>query len=118
MENTVTMSLEEYTKLVVENTMLKNKIEGLKLQAEKNVVERIREHLIDNLNKEETLKFLDASDKVLLNKFSEDYSWTWDSIARQSLVMSPEEVRNCAVFQIKKMLNAHLGYLTEKEDAQ
>lgn len=118
MDNTVTMSLEEYTAIIKENILLKNKIEGLKRNAYRNIDEHIHDGSISTLNKEQALAWLDRSAKDLLDKFSSNYSWTWESIANDCLVMSVEEIKTCVVERIKSQINSRLNDLiSEEQDA-
>lgn len=118
MDNTVTMSLEEYTAIIKENILLKNKIEGLKRNAYRNIDEHIHDGSIRTLNKEQALAWLDRSAKDLLDKFSFNSSWTWESIANDCLVMSVEEIKTCVVERIKSQINSRLNDLISEEQQQ
>lgn len=115
MDNTVTMSLEEYTAIIKENILLKNKIEGLKRNAYRSIDEHIHDGSIRSLSKAEALAWLDKKDNELLDKFSSNYTWTWENIANDCLVMSVEEIKSCVVDRIKSQINCRLNDLIEIE---
>lgn len=115
MENQVTMSLEEYTKLVLEKQKLEIQLNSLKRRAESKIEEEIKDSLINNLSKEETVQWLSSDPKSLLSKFG-PYSWTYTSIANDVLILKEEEVKDMAVTLITKMLNSHLNDILEKEN--
>ena len=119
MESEVRMTLEEYTALIKENILLKNKLDGLKRQARQNVDEKIKDSLINNLDKESTIKWLAENDqKKLLKEFTADYSWYWEEIARASYVLTAEDVKHLVVEEIHSMLNSHLQDIQYKEQEQ
>lgn len=116
MDNTVTMSLEDYTNLIKENILLKAKIDGLKRNATNALEDQILDSRINTLNKEEALRWLDANNKELIEKFSSASSWRFESIARECLVLDKEEVKTLCCELIKRMINSRLQDLIAAEN--
>lgn len=118
MENVVTMSLEEYTKLIIENNNLKLVISNYKREALRKVDEEIRESKINSIQtSEEVKKYLNLSDERLLNEFTSVYSWTWKSIADNCYnVFTAQEIKDMATAEIKRMLDERLKDLLDKEE--
>lgn len=114
MENTVTLTLEKYEEIITENILLKNKIEGLKLQADELIIDEILDGKIGSINDIEVIKnSMLLSDNKLLNEYTHGYSWTWRSISSKCIVLSEREVEQRAVSLIKKMLDERLQDLFE-----
>lgn len=115
MENTVSMSLEEYTKIILEKQKLELQLRALEQKAERRIEEEINDSLIYNLNKEDTISWIKEEDhNKLLNQFG-PYSWTYSSIASDVLVFSEQEIKNMTITVIMKLLNSHLNDLLESE---
>lgn len=104
MENQVTMSLEDYTKLIEENTKFKLALSGFKRKARNSIEDRINRSQIDKLTQAQAqyyISLLHAPDKdniqKVLNDLTNSYSWTWGEIAEESYIMSTAEVKEMAV---------------------
>ena len=116
-ENIVTMSLEDYTKLVIENNDLKRLIEGIREKAQSEIEEKIMNSRISNLNtKEEVKNWFDKEGYILLDKFTNGYSYTWERISKDTYgIVKIEEVKTMAVSIVKDCLNERLNEIIEDE---
>ena len=114
----VTMTLQEYTDLIIQIHDLKNIVAGYKLRITKAVKEEIREDQINSIETATECELkLSLSDDTLLKEFSSDYSWRWESISQDNFgILSPDQVKNCAVTTIKRILSSRLKDLREKEE--
>lgn len=117
MEGQVTLSLKEYTDLVIENNNLKRLVSQYQRRIENDVEEEIYSSRIQAVSSiEEVKQLLDADDKKLLEKFTSSYSWSWRNISDKNFnVNTEQEVREIAVKIIKKQLDYRLEDLLEKE---
>lgn len=117
MEGQVTLSLKEYTDLVIENNNLKRLVSQYQRRIENDVDEEIYSSRINALSSiEEVKQWLDADDKKLLEKFTSGYSWSWRNISDKNFnVNTEQEVREIAVKIIKKQLDYQLQDLLERE---
>ena len=117
MEGQVTLSLKEYTDLVIENNNLKRLVSQYQRRIENEVEEQIYSSRINALSSiEEVKQWLDADDKKLLEKFTSNYSWNWQTISDRNFnVNTAQEVKEIAVVIIKKQLDCQLQDLLEKE---
>ena len=116
--NMVTLSLEEYTKLIIENHDLKGVVAGYKRKVEADVDEELHLNYIDSIKtKAECWKWLSSSDEELLKKFSDGYSWRWESISERNYgICSTAQVKNIAVMLIKRRLNERIADVTDEEE--
>lgn len=114
-ENVVTMSLDDYTKLIIENHNLKQTLLGIKKKVKRDVEETIYYVKISSINsKDEVIKLLDADENTLLSKFTENYDWTWRNISeRNNDIVDAQEVKEMAIAEIKHLLHERLGDLSE-----
>ena len=108
------MSLEEYTKIILEKQKLELQLKALSKKAERKI-EEVKDSLINNLNKEDTIKWLNEETKKLLSQFG-PYSWTYTSIANDILIINEQEVKDMTVTVITRMLNSHLNDILEREE--
>jgi hypothetical protein len=116
--NMVTISLEEYTKMVVELHDLKGLVAGYKRKIARCVEEEIHYSAIESIGTTtECWNLLSSSDESLLRKFTNDYSWRWESISRDNFdILTPQQTKDTAVGLIKKAISDRLQQLKEKED--
>ena len=114
-QNQVTMSLEEYTNIILEKQKLELKLKALQIKAERKIEEEVKDGLINNLSKEDTIKWLNENPKKLLSQFG-PYSWAFTSIANDILIFSEQELKDAAVAVILKMLNSHLNDILATEE--
>lgn len=117
MDNVVTMSLEEYTKLVVENTNLKMQLAGLKKKSIDKAFEEIKDSAIDRIPTIDVCqKALSAGVDTLLGNYASSYSWTWRSIANDSYgLFNEQEIKELVAGEIKKRIDCKCKELIEKE---
>lgn len=110
MENTVTLSLKDYTDLILENNNLKNLVKKYQRKVEEDVEDKIYESRIAALNSiDEVNKLLDVDADSLLSKFTNNYSWTWDNISNDNYgIVDETTVKEMAVSKIKMLLNYRL----------
>lgn len=99
MENQVTMSLEDYTKLIEENTKLRLVLSKLKRKAKSSIEENISYDQIKKLTQAQAQYYIsllhsgDINDVTRArNDLTHAYSWTWKDIAEESYIMSTSEV--------------------------
>lgn len=120
MENTVTMSLEDYKKLIEENIELKTILKCLKKKAEELIEEKIRDGEINRLNSEKCKEFLnDKNEYTLLKTFTSGYDWTWKNIASECYVLTEKEVKEIALEEIACRLRDRLSdALYEEENSK
>ena len=118
MENQVILSLEDYTKLITENALLKNKMEGLKHRAKTQIEDDIKANLINNMPKEKVISYLEEENKkkVLNDLYSYNSSWHWESLASQHIVITPQEAQEMAYGIIVKCLESRLSDINSKEE--
>lgn len=114
MENQVTMSLEEYTEIILEKQRLELKLKALIKEAERKIEEVVMDSLINDLDKEDTEKWLKEDPKKLLAQFGPS-TWRLTSIASDTLVFNETEIRDMTVTIILEMLNSHLNDILERE---
>ena len=117
MDSVVTMSLEEYTKLVVENTTLKNKLQALKSKAIDKAFEEIHDSYIERIpTSEDAIKYMEYSVEALLGKFASTYSWTWRNIASESYgIVTEAEIKELTASEIKQRIDYRCKDLIESE---
>ena len=117
MEAVVTMSLDEFKDLIIENTSLKNMLSNLKRKITDRSFDEIRDSYIDNIKtSNEAIQYLDYNDDKILEKFASSYSYTWRSISNDTYnVMSEKEIKQLVVSEIKKRINAKYVELKESE---
>ena len=118
MDNVVTMSLEEYTKLVVENTNLKMQLSNLKKKSIDRAFDEIKDSTIDRIQSiEECKKALKLSLNSILSNYSSSYSWTWRSIANDSYgLFTEQEIEELVASEIKKRIDEKCKELIAKEN--
>ncbi len=104
MENQVTMSLEDYTKLIEENTKFKLALSGFKRKARKSIENEISHDQIKKLTQAQAQYYISLSHSAdkddrqrVLSELTHAYSWTWGEIADESYIMSTDEVKEMAV---------------------
>ena len=116
--NMVTISLEDYTKMVVELHDLKGLVAGYKRKISRCTEEEIHYSAIESIGTTtECWNLLSNSDDTLLRKFTNDYSWRWESISRDNFdILTPQQVKDTAVGLIKRAISDRLQQLKEKED--
>jgi len=116
--NMVTLSLEEYTKMVIELHDLRGLVAGYRRKIKNRVQEEIHYSSIESIGSTtECWSLLSSSDDSLLSKFSSNYSWRWKDIAEENFnIMSETQVKNSAVSLIKEAISDRLKELKEKED--
>lgn len=117
MDSVVTMSLEEYTKIVVENTNLKMQLAGLKKKSIDKAFLEIKDSAIDRIPTIDVCqKVLSAGVDTLLGNYASSYSWTWRSIAEDSYgLFSEQEIKELVAGEIKKRIDYKCKELIEKE---
>lgn len=117
MEAVVTMSLDEFKNLIIENTSLKNKLFSLKTKVINKAFEEIRDSYIDNIKtSDEALQYLKYSDDKILEKFASSYSYTWRSISDDAYnIMSVNEIKVLVVSEIKKRIDEKCISLKDEE---
>lgn len=117
MENVVTMSLEEYTKIVVENTNLKVQLSNLKKKSIDKAFEEIKDSTIDRLSTIDVCqKALNLSLENILSNYASSYSWTWRGIANDSYgLFSEQEIKELVASEIRKRINEKCKELIEIE---
>ena len=117
MENQVIMSLEDYTKLITENALLKTKMQGLKHKAESQLEDDVKTGYINQLTKERVVSYLEEKnkEKVINDLASYNSSWHWESIAKQFIVISPEEAKEMTYGVIIRCLNCRLEDINSEE---
>ena len=117
MDNMVTMSLEKYTELILENNNLKNALHRYNKKLEADITEHIYTSKIENIKTKEDVElwFL-KTDAAILDEFSENYDWRWRDIAETYYgTTSLKETKEKAVAIIKQLLNERLQYFIDKE---
>lgn len=117
MENMVTMSLEEYTKLVVENTNLKFKLDSLKKKSVDKAFEEIKDSAIDRISSiEDCQNALKLSLDSILNNYASSYSWTWRGIVNDSYgLFTEQEIKELVAGEIKKRIDEKCKELIDIE---
>lgn len=116
-ESMVTMSLKEYTDMIVQLHDLKGIVAGYKRKITEAVRKEVRENQIEAIKTATECEMkLTLSDDKLINEFSSGYSWRWESIAEDNFnILSESQVKDCAVVLIKKALAARLKDLRDEE---
>ena len=117
MDNTVTMSLEEYTKLIVENVNLKMQLNNLKKKSIDKAFEQINDSTIDRISSiEECQNALKLNLDRILKDYSSSYSWTWSGISNDSYgLFTEQEIKELVASEIKKRINEKCNELIDKE---
>lgn len=117
MEAVVTMSLEEFKNLIIENTSLKNMLSNFKKRITEKAFDEIRDSYIDNIKtSNEALEYLKYDNSKILEKFASGYSYTWRSISNDTYnIMSENEIKLLVVSEIKKRIDAKYVELKESE---
>ena len=117
MDNMVTMSLEEYTNLVIENTNLKLKLDGLKKKSIDKSFDEIKDSTIDRIPTiEDCQKALNLNLEKLLDIYASSYSWTWRSIANDSYgLFNEQEIKELVGGEIKKRIDEKCKNLIDIE---
>ena len=117
MDNVVTMSLEEYTKLVVENTNLKMQLSNLKKKSIDRAFEEIKDSTIDRLPTIEACqKALSLNLDSILSNYGSSYSWTWRGIANDSYgLFTEQEIKELVAGEIKKRIDEKCKELIDIE---
>lgn len=119
MDNVVTMSLEEYTKLVVENTILKNKINGLKAKALKECEDEVLASRINSLTIEDAKAALDLSDKEILSRFTYNNNWRFERACDAACnVVTVDELKAEIVTCVKRYIDGRIDLLKEQSSNQ
>ncbi len=109
MENTVTMNLKDYEKLIKENVELKTVLKGLKKKAEERVEDIIRDGEINRLSSEQCKELLSIkNENAILSQLTSAYSWSWKEIASQCYILTEEEVKKIALEKIACRLSDRL----------
>ena len=117
MDGQLTLSLKEYTDLVIENNNLKRIITKYNRKIERDIEEKIYDSKINALDINELKTCLSKSDKELLSNFTANYSWAWRSIADDNYsIKTEDEIKEMAASLIKKMMNDRLNDLLEKDE--
>lgn len=118
MEGQITLSLKEYTDLVIENNNLKRLVSQYQRRIENDVNEQIYSSRINALSSIEKVKqWLDADDNKLLERFTSNSSWRWKNISEQNYgVNTEQEIKEIAVTNVKKQLDCQLQDLLAKEE--
>lgn len=119
-DNKVIMTLETYTKLVLENAELKRTLSDYKRKILNEVDEKISESLIYKMNEEETIKLLEEKNKENIFRKFGLYTWTLkDIVERNFYILSKEDVENYFIERVRYYANDHLNdLLKEKKEAQ
>lgn len=117
MDNVVTMSLEEYRSLIIENTNLKMQLSNLKKKSIDIAFEEIKDSTIDRLSTiEDCQKALNLNLERLLGDYATSYSWTWRGIANDSYGLFTErEIKELVASEIKKRIDEKCKELIDKE---
>lgn len=120
MENQVIMSLEDYTKLITENALLKSKMQNLKQRAEIQIQDDIKTNFINSLPKDKVVSYLEEKnhDKVLNDLSSYNSSWHWESLANQHLIVTAQEAKEMAYSLIARCLETRLFDINSEEEKQ
>ena len=120
MENTVTMNLEDYEKLIRENVELKTILKGLKKKAEEEVEDKIRDSEINRLNSDKCKEILNSKDeKKILRALTNAYDWTWRDIASNCYVFSEQDVIQIALTKVTRAVSDRLSdALYEEENSK
>lgn len=115
-ENKVIMSLEAYSKLILENSELKRTLSDYKRKILNEVEEQISESLIYRMNEEEVVKLLEEKNKEkIFSKFNL-YSWTLKNIVERNFyILSKEDVENYFIERVRYYANDHLNDLLSKK---
>lgn len=115
--NLITMSLEDYTKLIKENFELNAILQSLKKKAKNDVEELVREQPINALNKEECIKILNEKNETyILSHFSTGYSWKYQSIAESCYIVKEKDIKQLLVDTIINSIKSHLDDLLYEEN--
>lgn len=116
-ESMVTMSLKEYTDMIVQLHDLKGIVAGYKRKITEAVRKEVRENQIEAIKTATECEMkLTLSDDKLIKEFSSGYSWRWESISEDNFnILSESQVKDCAVVLIKKALAARLKDLRDEE---
>lgn len=116
--NMVTLSLEDYTKMVIELHDLRGLVAGYRRKVKNRIQEEIRYSSIESIGTTtECWSLLSSSDDNLLSKFSNNYSWKWKDIVEENFnIMTEAQVKNLAVSLIKEAISDRLKELKDKED--
>lgn len=117
MENVVTMSLDEYKNLILENALLKNKLSSLKSKIINKAFDEIKDSYIDSIKtSNEALQYLRSSDDLIFGTFATNYSYTWRSISEDTYyIMSVDEIKELVLSEIKKRIDEKYTALKEEE---
>lgn len=118
MDNVVTMSLEEYTKLVIENANLKSTLNGLKNKAIHSAYDEIKTDYIEKINSIETAEnALQLPLNKLLSEYTSGYSWKWHNIADESYgILNANEIKELVASEIRKLIKEKYSELKEDEN--
>lgn len=119
MDNVVTMSLEEYTKLVIENTNLKFKLDSLKKKTIDQAFSEITDSVINRIPTiEDAQTALGLSLDRLLSNYASAYSWTWRNIANDSYgLFCEQEIKELVASEIRKRIDDRCKDLMDEEKA-
>lgn len=117
-ESKVVLSLEDYTKLILENNDLKNILRRCEGKARQKVYEEtIRDSEIGYLTKEKCEEWLSKENKkygsYMLGQFA--YSWQMKSIAEDYPMFQISELEGWALERIKELIGKRLDELKEEE---
>lgn len=117
MEGQVTLSLKEYTDLVIENNNLKLLVKQYQRRIKNEVEDEIFESRIAAIKtKDEIQNYFDSKDDVLIGKFTNNYSWKWREISERNYGVTDEKaIKELAVSIIKEKLNYRLSDILEEE---
>lgn len=117
--NVVLISLEDYKELIAENIALKEKLTSLKTRASKKIEEEVKYSLIDALKIDETKNWLNCKDmSKILNQFGPSWSYKYESIAYDSVILTEVEVKRMTAEVIISQLQSHLKDLLELEESK
>lgn len=114
-ENKVIMSLEEYTKLIIENNDLKNLLRRCERRVKDCMNDdAIKNYEIENMAKEKCEEWLrTTNDRYMLGQLS--YSHQIKNLNEMYPMFSIKEIEGWALERIKSLLENHLEELKEQE---
>jgi len=111
-QNKVIMSLEEYTKLVIENNNLKNTLRGIRNQVISKICDKISEARIHAMTRDQLIALIDQKDVSKICDAVGTYTYSLEYIDTFG-VFSVDEVKVMFVEEVKKIANDHLQYLLD-----
>jgi len=102
-ENKVIMSLEEYTKLIIENNNLKTTLKGLEKRIKDKLCEKFSEQRIYAMSKEEVIDLI----------VEKDFMKICNNVGAYSYIL----VITMFIEEVKKIAKKHLESILEKEES-